>query len=361
MVTLLLSVGLAQITIAGYSNGGGSGSFSSLSVGSTSISGGTSPYLLYNNSGTLGNESLASLLTSPPAIGGTTPAAGAFSTLKATSVSSDLVPTTASTNELGSPSAHWQYVQADNINLWANGNGLTLSLNNSIASSYNLVFPAIQGTSGQTIIDDGSGNLSFGGLASLSGTLAIGNGGTGQTTANAALNALLPTQTGNNGKVLETNGTNTAWQSVPGKLTSRAGAYLGTNQSVSNAAETIVAFDTLIPGFGSTSEFDIATNKGRFTSTNGGIYNISAVVEMTNTSSLTNYYVAISKNGTDILYGTATGAIITSASNPSINATVVLAANDYIEIKGYINSAVSYPTTFIGVSSETSVQIVQIQ
>jgi hypothetical protein len=48
----------------------------------------------------------------------------------------------------------------------------------------------------------------------VSGTLPIGNGGTGQTTANAALNALLPSQTGNGGRVLTTDGTNTSWLSI---------------------------------------------------------------------------------------------------------------------------------------------------
>lgn len=55
-----------------------------------------------------------------------------------------------------------------------------------------------------------TGNIS-GNAANVTGTVAIANGGTGQTTANAALNALLPSQTGNNGKVLSTNGTNTSW------------------------------------------------------------------------------------------------------------------------------------------------------
>lgn len=50
----------------------------------------------------------------------------------------------------------------------------------------------------------------------LSGTVGIGNGGTGQTTANDALNALLPSQSSNNGKVLQTNGTNASWVSVTG-------------------------------------------------------------------------------------------------------------------------------------------------
>ena len=45
----------------------------------------------------------------------------------------------------------------------------------------------------------------------INGTVSIANGGTGQTTATAATNALLPSQTGNSGKVLSTDGTNTSW------------------------------------------------------------------------------------------------------------------------------------------------------
>lgn len=45
----------------------------------------------------------------------------------------------------------------------------------------------------------------------VTGTLPIANGGTGQTTANTAFNALAPSQTGNSGKFLTTNGTNTSW------------------------------------------------------------------------------------------------------------------------------------------------------
>lgn len=48
----------------------------------------------------------------------------------------------------------------------------------------------------------------------VTGTLPIGNGGTGQVTANAALNALLPPQATNSGKVLGTDATNTSWVSA---------------------------------------------------------------------------------------------------------------------------------------------------
>ncbi|MEO6305575.1 MAG: hypothetical protein ABIP51_20595, partial [Bacteroidia bacterium] len=47
--------------------------------------------------------------------------------------------------------------------------------------------------------------------SNITGIIALSNGGTGQTTANASLNALLPTQTGQAGKVLSTDGTNSSW------------------------------------------------------------------------------------------------------------------------------------------------------
>lgn len=46
--------------------------------------------------------------------------------------------------------------------------------------------------------------------------LPIAEGGTGQTTAINAINALLPVQSGENGKYLTTDGTNTSWATVSG-------------------------------------------------------------------------------------------------------------------------------------------------
>jgi hypothetical protein len=48
----------------------------------------------------------------------------------------------------------------------------------------------------------------------LTGTLAIANGGTGQITANAAFNALAPSQTSANGKYLKSDGTNASWDAL---------------------------------------------------------------------------------------------------------------------------------------------------
>jgi trimeric autotransporter adhesin len=77
------------------------------------------------------------------------------------------------------------------------------------------------GTTGLTTF---GGPITAAGTITLGGTLAITNGGTGQTTANAAFNALVPSQTGNNGKYLTTNGTDTSWAANPlGTVTSVGG------------------------------------------------------------------------------------------------------------------------------------------
>jgi len=66
-----------------------------------------------------------------------------------------------------------------------------------------------------------SGSLTLGGTLSgvslstqVTGTLPIANGGTGQTTANAAFNALAPSQTSQSGKYLTTNGADTSWGTI---------------------------------------------------------------------------------------------------------------------------------------------------
>ena len=53
------------------------------------------------------------------------------------------------------------------------------------------------------------------GVITSSATLAISEGGTGQTTAGNALNALLPLQTNNTNKFLQTNGVSTQWTLLP--------------------------------------------------------------------------------------------------------------------------------------------------
>jgi hypothetical protein len=67
---------------------------------------------------------------------------------------------------------------------------------------------------GTTGLTTSGGPITGAGTITLEGTLAIASGGTGQTTANTALNALLPAQTANANKYLQTDGTNTSWDAV---------------------------------------------------------------------------------------------------------------------------------------------------
>jgi len=77
------------------------------------------------------------------------------------------------------------------------------------------------------------------GVVTLAGTLGIGNGGTGQTTANAAFNALAPDQTGNSGKYLTTDGSNTSWATNPlGTVTSVSGTGTVSGISLSGTVTT---------------------------------------------------------------------------------------------------------------------------
>ena len=82
----------------------------------------------------------------------------------------------------------------------------------------NTLLAAIQAADVPTLNQNTTGTA-----ANVTGTVAIANGGTGQTTANAAFNALVPSQTSQSGKYLTTDGTNTSWAANPlGTVTSVA-------------------------------------------------------------------------------------------------------------------------------------------
>lgn len=66
------------------------------------------------------------------------------------------------------------------------------------------------GSANHVIINDGSGVLSS------EAQLAITRGGSGQSTANAALNAFLPSQATHSGEFLTTDGSNASWASTGG-------------------------------------------------------------------------------------------------------------------------------------------------
>jgi hypothetical protein len=112
-------------------------------------------------------------------------------------------------------------------------------------------------------------------------TVPITSGGTGQITANAAINALLPNQSGNAGKVLSTDGTNTSW------IVNGSGDVVGPASATDNA---VVRFDTTtgkliknstvtIDNSGNiVTNGDLAVNGGDITTTQttGTVFNTTA-------------------------------------------------------------------------------------
>lgn len=86
-------------------------------------------------------------------------------------------------------------------------------------------------TASYVVQRDASGSFSAGTITAtlsgnatnVTGTVAVANGGTGQTTATAAFNALAPSQTSNSGKYLTTDGSNTSWGTVSSGTTIPSG------------------------------------------------------------------------------------------------------------------------------------------
>lgn len=86
--------------------------------------------------------------------------------------------------------------------------------------------------SANILTTDSSGNVSS------SNTLAISAGGTGQTTAANALNALLPLQTGNENYFLQTNAVSSQWSKVYNQTIKNAGVTVNPRGTINFVGAT---------------------------------------------------------------------------------------------------------------------------
>lgn len=114
--------------------------------------------------------------------------------------------------------------------------------------------------------------------------LPINKGGTGQNTANAAFNALAPSQAGNAGKVLTTDGTDTSWEALSGvsvtSFNSRIGAVVPatgdyTIAQITNGLSNVLNSANIFVG----NALNVATPvipSGAVTINNAGVFTLSS-------------------------------------------------------------------------------------
>lgn len=113
----------------------------------------------------------------------------------------------------------------------------------------------------------------------VTGILPVANGGTGATTQAGAAAAVLPTQTGNTGKYLTTDGTNTSWGTVtsnPGTVTSIT-AGTGLSGGTITSSGTIAIANTAVIA-GSYTNASLTVNaQGQLTAASSGTAPVTSV------------------------------------------------------------------------------------
>jgi hypothetical protein len=155
------------------------------------------------------------------------------------------------------------------------------------------------------------------GSNTFSGSLAIANGGTGQATANAAFNALAPSQTGNSGKYLTTDGTDTSWASNPlGTVTSVAATV---PSFLSIAGSPITTSGTLAISLSGTALPTTSGGTGLTSFTANGVVYASSSSALTTGSVLTFDGFTLTNNS-----GSTAGTTGFSASNSVANGYTAL-------------------------------------
>jgi hypothetical protein len=165
---------------------------------------------------------------------------------------------------------------------------------------------------------------SVGNATTYAATVPILKGGTGQTTANAALNALLPAQGSASGKALTSNGTDASWVAAPTNTLAQYNADVGDSSNARTATNTNLLGDVKASTVSATVTMTIASpcvvtwtahglatgDKVYFTNSGGAL--------PTGVSASTGYWVNVVTTDTFKIYTTLANAVAgTSAINSS--------------------------------------------
>jgi hypothetical protein len=135
---------------------------------------------------------------------------------------------------------------------------------------------------GTTGLTTSGGPITTAGTITLAGTLAVANGGTGFTTTNSAFNNLAPSQTGNSGKFLTTDGTNTSWATVSAGSGTVTSVDVAVNNGITISGNPITTSGTLTFGLNNITPTTVSTTSVQVT--NSGSNSINTLTKTTTTS-----------------------------------------------------------------------------
>lgn len=160
----------------------------------------------------------------------------------------------ATANDLANFPGMMNLVAGSNVTFTPGAGTLTITATGGggTVTSVGMSVPSFLSVSGSPVTTSGTLAVTYSGTA-----LPIANGGSGQTTANAALNAFLPAQATHSGKVLQTDGTNTSWQTNgSGTVTSVA---VSVNNGISVSGSPITTSGTFTLGLGAITPTSVST------------------------------------------------------------------------------------------------------
>lgn len=123
-------------------------------------------------------------------------------------------------------------------------------------------------------------------------------------------------------------------------------AYLSITHNV-GTADTLVQFNA--ENFDSNNNFDIVTNKGRYTAPVNGFYQVNANILTTTAGTGTIIYTSLYKNGQPFLFGSSIYSVAGANPGGVISGLVQLSASDYIEV--YIGTGVAAKALDVGLSA----------
>jgi hypothetical protein len=256
------------------------------------------------------------------------------------------------------------------------GQNVTGSGSIVLATSPTLVTPALGTPSSATLTNATGLPLTTG----VTGTLPIGNGGTGQTTASAAFNALSPiTSTGDlilgsgvntatrlaigsNGYVLTSNGTTASWTALPANVSSFSAGTTGfTPNSATSGAVTLSGTLNIANGGTGITSFGtgVQTALGQNVTGSGSIVLATSPTLVTPTlgvaSATSINKVTITAPATGSTLTLADGSTLATSGAYSLTLTTTAATNVTLPTSGtLVNTAV---TTLSSLSSIGTVTV----